>query len=45
VVDFFRQGRSPTPPAEMLDVVAVLEGARQSRMRDGAWVAAQDPGA
>ncbi len=42
VVEFFRTGQSPTSVGEMLDVVAVLHGARISCAHDGAWVTPSD---
>jgi predicted dehydrogenase len=37
-VEFFRTGRSPVSPDEMLKTVAVLEGASRSRAAGGAWI-------
>ncbi|MCA1595702.1 MAG: hypothetical protein LC772_04670, partial [Chloroflexi bacterium] len=37
-LDFFMTGNSPISEAEMVQVVSIMEGARLSRERGGAWV-------
>lgn len=42
IIDFFRTGNSPVSHREMLDTVAVLEGASRSRREGGRWVSPEE---